>query len=127
MLLICVIFNVKPLEYNHAPHTIITIEHHTYAYPKKNPSLVSLSYACAIGSATGLLSYAISGFYFPFNWYLTYQLRSILVQAMLENTDEYYRCTESVYNAAWIADWVVYLSAFGLDRRIHDIAKRSRY
>src|ERR1700722_1152665 len=118
----------KPICFEDPSYTIVTIEHleqPTYI-PKKNwSSLKTVCHACAIGSATGLLAYAISGYLFPFNWYLTYRLRSILIDSVIEtarDNNEYINF-ESISNAAWLADWITYLAAFGVQHKLRSHTK----
>lgn len=115
------IFGDIEIEYEAPSYTIVTIQH---AQPiKKNTKkwdlIKTISAATAIGSGVGLLGYAITDFFFPFNWYLTYKLRSIIVDAVVQNALDNNETVnyDLLSNTAWLTDWIVYLTAYGIHNR----------
>ncbi len=107
--------------------TVLDIGHQSIYIPQKKWNVLkTIAHASAIGTATGLLGYTINDFFFPFNWLLLYTLRSVLVDSVVQHAKENneYANAESLFNTAWITDWVVYLAAFAIQ---HKISSRTRH
>lgn len=101
--------------------TVLGIGHQSIYIPQKKWNVLkTIAHASAIGTATGLLGYTINDFFFPFNWLLLYKLRSVWVDAVVQHAHENneYVNADSLFNTAWITDWIVYLAAFGIQHKI---------